>query len=182
VRLQWQRPESGIDRLALYLAAPLLALLTVVLILFSFLYSTVRVEGDSMVPELQSGDRVLLRRSYEYPLRGDLVVFDRSTGVPVVKRVIGLPTDQVKMDSGHAFVNGAPERGTYSVLYSEDDISHGPYTVPAGSLYVAGDNRPQSLDSRDFGAVPQEDVLGEAILVYWPLSHFGRVDRAGVSD
>ncbi len=182
--MAWQfiRPGSRTDRIALILVFPLLFFLVLIAILFSTLYTTAQVEGESMLPGLSPEDRVLVRTSYKQPVHSDVIVFRGGNDVEVVKRVIGLPGDIIEMRAGRALLNGFPETGGYALLHDDADLSHGPYTVPQDSYYVAGDNRPVSLDSRIYGAVPEGRVLGEAILIYWPLSHFGRVDRAGMSD
>ncbi len=136
----------------------------------AYLGSTYLVSGDSMNPNLYDGERVLINRSSPegLPDRGDMVVF-RYPLDPVrefVKRVIGLPGDEVEMRQGRVFVNGSFLEEGYRIV--RDRASIPAVRVPAGALFVLGDNRPVSEDSRFFGFVPLADVKGEVILVYWP--------------
>jgi signal peptidase I len=144
---------------------------------------TAIVEGDSMLPTLSSGDRVLVfqRRA---PKRFSIVVFsDPLDGSISIKRVIGLPGEVIEIRSlpranqqqapvqGHAvLVNREPLSEPYAV--TDVPVSAEPFKVPAGELYLLGDNRGNSLDSRDYGPVKRSAVRGTAVAVYYPLSHF----------
>ena len=130
----------------------------------------VRVDGFSMRPTLEDGEFVLVNKmSYRFGefSRGDIIVFHFpvNPAEDLVKRVIGLPGDHVLVQNNQVFVNGQLLNEPYiaqSPLYS------GEWTIADGNLFVLGDNRNNSNDSKDWGLLPQEKVVGKAILIYWP--------------
>jgi signal peptidase I len=144
-----------------------------------FLYQPVRVEGTSMLPILEDQDRLFINKfAYRFGeiQRGDVVVFlypgDHSKSY--IKRVIALPGDDLRIDHGTVYVNGASLKENYVPMKFEDDRSQPEMTVPKGDYFVMGDHRSISSDSRDFGPVPRPLIYGKAVFVYWP------VDQAGV--
>jgi signal peptidase I len=144
-----------------------------------FLYQPVRVEGTSMLPILEDQDRLFINKfAYRFGeiQRGDVVVFlypgDHSKSY--IKRVIALPGDDLRIDHGTVYVNGAPIKESYVPMKYEDDRSQPEMTVPKGDYFVMGDHRSISSDSRDFGPVARPLIYGKAVFVYWP------VDQAGV--
>jgi signal peptidase I len=91
-----------------------------------------------------------------------------------VKRVIGLPGDEIVIEDGQVFVNGEALEEDYVVF--DDHSDYGPITVPEGSLFFLGDNRPNSSDSRrSLGMVPEAHVVGRAVVIIWPMSHADRL-------
>jgi signal peptidase I len=172
-------PGEG-DRIARRLFVPLAVVLGALLLVFWVFFSPLEVTGDSMLEGLHEADRVLVTRGYTTPVRGDVVHIDGSElegarGDQVIKRVVALPGDTVRIESGRAFVNGEPEQ-TDSVLLSADDVSVPETAVPEGHLYVLGDNRPVSLDSRFYGPVPIATVEGRLVFRYTPVTRFGPID------
>ena len=167
-----------------WLLIPLAAGLVAVLIFFYVLYTTAVIEGDSMTPTLEAYDYVLVERGYESPLRGDIVVYDSTdrhgNPIRVVKRVVAVPGDTVRVESGQAYVNGVVEECQDCILY-DGDTSIPEYTIPDGHLFVLGDNRPYSLDSRHYGPVPVEQIIGQAVLIFAPSKRFGRIDEASAA-
>lgn len=142
----------------------------------AFFLRTPQVSGLSMSPHIASGEIVLINTmSYRLhgPARGDIIAFhhDGPTPETFIKRVIGLPGDRIAVDRGRVIVNGTPLAEPY-VQYP-DERSFPALTVPAGSLYVLGDNRADSEDSRVFGFVPQNQVMGRAVAGIWPIGHLG---------
>lgn len=131
----------------------------------------VRVENISMEPTLQPGEFLLVNKlAYRFgaPSRGDIVVFHYPQN-PVedyIKRVVGLPGDQVVVKNREMFVNGQKVTEDY---ISAPPVYSGTWEVPADSLFVLGDNRNQSSDSHSWGYVPYNNVVGRAIVIYWPL-------------
>ncbi len=127
--------------------------------------------------EAQDGDE---RYIFGAPKRGDVVVF-RSPIPPYrhfIKRIIGVPGDTVQIDgaAGVVYVNGQPLREPYVLgrtRCGSGPLGCGPWTVPAGHYFLMGDNRENSTDSRAFGFVPEENILGKALITYWPLKDFG---------
>lgn len=153
---------------------------TVVLALVLFLginavSARVRVDGFSMNPTLMDGEFVLVNRlSYRVGdmQRGDIIVF-RSTTNPdldLIKRIIGLPGDQVDIHDGQVFVNGK----TLSEPYIAAAPNYrGSWQVPEGHLFVLGDNRNDSSDSHQWGLLPFENIVGKAVFIYWPFPEWG---------
>ena len=151
----------------------IVAVLTAFIITFAAV--AVVVQGSSMEPALHDGERVLVNKlvyRLRPPRRGEIVVFRHRhmPGRMLIKRVIGLPEEQLSISRGLVRVNGAPLMEDYILESSEED--HGPVYVPRGSLFVLGDNRNHSQDSAHahIGAVPLGNVLGKAFAVYWPLA------------
>ncbi|OGV69900.1 MAG: signal peptidase I, partial [Lentisphaerae bacterium RIFOXYA12_FULL_60_10] len=148
-----------------------------------------RVESISMEPTLIEDDFVLVYRlaySLGEPERGDVVVFQyppETNQVPYIKRIIGLPGDTIKVEAGQVFINGQPLEEPYLKVPTNRG---GEWVVPLGSIFVMGDNRNNSSDSRVFGPVPIEDVMGKALVVYFPPEHWqmmtGAFDDAGAED
>jgi signal peptidase I len=128
--------------------------------------TAVEVQGVSMSPTLLSGDMVILNRfaAINHILqRSEMVVLkDPETGELVVKRIVGMPGDTVQVDMGIAFVNGQRLPEKYLQRAAKAPTGQpGPKTVvPAGHYYVLGDNRNNSIDSRSFGTVPRENIIG----------------------
>ena len=157
------------------------ALETIVLSLVIFsvintLSARIRVESVSMQPTLFAGDFVIVNKlAYRLgePSRGDVIVF-RSPPAPeqepYIKRIIGLPGDQVHISGGKVTINGAPLAEPYLKVATNQG---GEWVVPPESLFVMGDNRNSSSDSRAWGMVPFENVIGKALVVYWPPGKWG---------
>jgi signal peptidase I len=130
-----------------------------------------QVEQYSMEPTLLPHDRVLVNKflyRFRPPARGDIIVlrYPRDPGRNYIKRVVGLPGDRVELREGRLFINGMPmEEGYINGVASSD---YGPERVPADSFFVLGDNRNNSEDSRAFGFLKRDLVVGQAILIYWP--------------
>jgi len=171
------------------------AIVIAVLIAFfirTFIIQAFKIPSGSMKPTLQIGDHILVTKfiygvkipiirktlvSIGEPKRGDMVVFiypeDRSKDF--VKRVIGIGGDNIEIRNKKIYLNGLPYNDNYGV-YTDDMIipgaaqprdNFGPVTVPPGSIFVMGDNRDQSYDSRFWGFVDLHDVLGKAFIIYW---------------
>jgi signal peptidase I len=139
----------------------------------------VRVDGFSMLPTLQHGEYVLVNRlafRSNLPDRGDIIVFasPQSPDLDLIKRVIGLPGDSVKIFDGKVQVNGQELDEPY---IAAAPIYNGEWSVPEGNLFVLGDNRNDSSDSHAWGLLPIENVIGKAILVYWPIPEWNFIDH-----
>lgn len=183
-------PElSGSDSLKLdlyfWLQALVMALIALILV-FTFLGRVVGVDGDSMVPTLHDGDMILLQSAGYTPRQNDVIVLTKPFGPfrgPIVKRVIAVGGQTVEIDyaAGTVLVDGLPLEEPYlnEVMCAPSDphetISSA--TVPEGCLFVMGDNRNHSSDSRDerLGVVDARYVLGRAAAVLLPLSHAGAI-------
>lgn len=148
-------------------------LLALVLFLaINALSARVRVENISMKPTLQPGEFLLVNRvAYKIgePSIGDIVVFHApgASDLDYIKRVVGLPGDHVEISDGLVYVNDQP---LYEPYISDPSRYSGEWDVPPDQLFVLGDNRNNSSDSHMWGFVPFEDIVGRALLIYWPLS------------
>ena len=147
-------------------------LLAVVLFLvINALSARVRVENVSMLPTLQPGEFLLINRvSYKLgdPSVGDIIVF-HAPGVSeldYIKRVVGTPGDTVRIAEGIVYVNDQP---LYEPYIADPPNYSGEWVVPEEEVFVLGDNRNNSSDSHLWGFVPLDDVVGRALLIYWPL-------------
>ncbi len=139
---------------------------------------TPQVSGLSMAPRIASGEIVVINTmSYRWgqPARGDVIAFRHDAPAPetFIKRIVGVPGDRISIRSGKVYLNGTALSEPY-VRYA-DDRSFPPVQVPAGSLYVLGDNRADSDDSRFWGFVRQEEVLGKVLAGIWPVGHLGAI-------
>lgn len=157
----------------------LLALFLIVfLVLRFYLYPWFTVRQTSMLETLHSGDVVVVSRMYTLHKdfqRGDIIVFylgdkKEHEGEYLVKRVIGLPGETIEIHDGVVYINGHALKEPYIV--HKDNSSFGPYTVPKGKLFVLGDNRPASRDSRFFGAIDENTVVGRVVMRIYPFSQF----------
>jgi signal peptidase I len=136
-----------------------------------FALEPVRVHADSMQPTLRSGDEVLVDRlslALRAPHRGEVVVANSPAGL-VVKRVAAVGGDTIGIEDGVLVVNGHHERERYVDYAGIDGSYFGPVRVARGDVFLLGDNRGNSEDSRDFGAVPEDEVLGRVLVRLWPL-------------
>ncbi len=168
------------DRLAAWLVVPLAALLTIVVIVFYVLFSTTTVDGESMLPTLRPADRLLATKGYSYPIRGDIVIlhtYDRR-GRPrdVVKRIIAVPGDTIEVRDDIAWVNGTPEPGDGVYAVPAFGIDLPLRRIPQGRVFVMGDNRLVSLDSRFIGTLPIDDIQGRVEAIFAPITRIRRID------
>ena len=141
-----------------------------------FSYSTFGLGPlEKVLPFVDSGDDGYLFRG---PRRGDVIVFraPESPGRDFIKRVIGLPGDSIQIKEGAVLINGQrldEPYITHTGTYSWPTNGSGPVTVPAGFLFVLGDNRDNSSDSHIWGLLPEENIVGRAWVTYWPFSSLG---------
>ncbi len=152
------------------------------LLIITFVVQAFYIPSGSMEPTLQIDDRILVSK-FSYRLspthRGDVVVFHYplNPGKDFVKRVVGLGGETVELRDGVVLINGAPIKELYPTALAGGDractSNYGPQRVPAGQLFVLGDNRCNSEDSRFFGFVPAPNVIGKALLIYWPPQRIG---------
>ncbi len=139
----------------------------------------IRVDGSSMEPTLHNGEFVLVDKlSYMIgkPQIGDVIVFHypRDPKQEYIKRVIGLPGDRVVITGGRVYVNGQPLDEKYIAAPPAYEAT---WDVPQDALFVLGDNRNNSSDSHNWGTVPLDYVVGKAVLIYWPITSWGWIDR-----
>jgi signal peptidase I len=188
------KPKSKLQE---YIEAIILAIL-IAFFIRTFVIQAYKIPSGSMKPTLLIGDHILVSK-FNYgirlplirsslvpvgtPKRGDIVVFiypeDRSKDF--IKRLIGLPGDAIEIRDKQIILNGLPCSDSHGVYVDNPIIpgsvqprdNFGPVTVPEDSLFVMGDNRDESYDSRFWGFVPMKDVLGKALIIYWSWNHEG---------
>jgi signal peptidase I len=156
--------------------------LAVVFVVFfvTFVAQAFRVQGPSMMPLLQDGERIFVYK-LGYRLgpvrRGDVAVFwyPLDPSISYIKRVIGLPGDRIEIRGGKLYVNGDPWREPYLLARFRDQEDLAPFDVRAGHYFVLGDHRNGSNDSRAWGDVPQRYIYGKAVFRFWPLNRVGRI-------
>ena len=179
------------SKLREYIEAILLAIV-IAFFIRTFVIQAYKIPSGSMKPTLQIGDHILVSK-FNYgvklpflrstlipigtPKRGDILVFiypeDRSKDF--IKRLVGLPGDTIEIRNKKILLNGAPLNDAHGVYVDNLIIpasvqprdNFGPVTVPAESIFVMGDNRDESYDSRFWGFVKMQDVLGKALIIYW---------------
>jgi signal peptidase I len=138
-----------------------------VLVLRAVVVETVRIGSESMAPALRQGDSAVLDKvSFRFrgPRRGDVIAFDSpQDGALVVKRVVALAGDTVEIRDAVLVVDGTPADEPQIDTAAYDGTWFGPVTVPTGTVFVLGDNRARSIDSRVYGAVPIGAVRGRAL-------------------
>jgi signal peptidase I len=166
------------QRLAKVLVVPLAVLLAALLLVFFVLFQTGTVVGPSMKPTLQDHDYVLLTKGLPDPRRGDVVILyvvENGQHVEWVKRVIGIGGDTVDVAGDVITVNGAPEQFPHKIMTSGESRPVEHLVVPHGQLFVAGDNRGISEDSRYVGTFPAGSVRGKVVAIYAPIERIGPV-------
>ena len=160
------------------IVAVALQITVLALLALAFAFRAPQVSGPSMEPAIAPGEFVLIN-TLTYRLgpvaRGDIIAFRHAAPLPAVylKRVIGLPGDEISIEHGKVQVNGKHLAEPY-VRFS-DDRSYPTATVPPQAFYVLGDNRVSSDDSRAWGFVSREDVVGKAVFVLWPPGQLGKL-------
>ncbi len=146
-----------------------------------FVIQPVKVEGTSMLPRLVDQERIFVNRfiyRFSEIHRGDIVVFwyPRDRSKSFIKRVIGLPGDELEIRYGALYVNGQKFDEPYLKPEFVDHDWLRKEIVPPGQYFVLGDHRNSSNDSRNWGFVPRELIYGKAVFRYWPMARIGLVD------
>lgn len=170
--------------------------LIVVALVRQFVFSNYIVKGESMMPTLQDGNRLIVSKvgyTFGKPHRFDIIVFHATKTDDYVKRIIGLPGDTIAYRNDQLYVNGKPVSEPYLKQYKEElpkgtDLTNnfslksltGKVRVPKGKLWVMGDNRQNSEDSRYFGFVDEKEVVGRVAFRYWPMDEWGTVHLAAL--
>ena len=185
-------------------AAETLVLAALIFLAVRVVIQNFRVEGQSMEPNLDSGQYLLVNKAlythlrlpaidrwlpfqgsgddrrgnhhlFRSPGRGDIVVFrfPQQPERDFIKRIIAVPGDTVELQDGLVVLNGEPLQEPY--IRQQAHYSFGPAVVPPGQYFVLGDNRPLSYDSRVWGFLPEENIVGKAWISYWPMSAWGLI-------
>ena len=191
--MRWGLAREGRDKSVFreYFEAIFIAIL-LALFIRTFIVQAFKIPSGSMLPTLLIGDHLLVNKfiygvrvpfsgslliPYKKPVSGDIVVFryPKDKSIDYIKRVIGTPGDTVEIRTKKVFVNGLPVEDPHANISSPAVLSaaasprdnFGPVQVPDGKIFVMGDNRDHSYDSRFWGFVDQNDILGKAFMLYW---------------
>jgi signal peptidase I len=146
-----------------------------------FVVEAYRIPTESMVPTLEVGDRVLANKfvyRFTEPERWDIVVFDsvdEDDDQTLIKRVVGVAGDEIQVQGGVLYVNDEAQEEAYLNDADQSRSFYGPTVVPEGHIFVMGDNRGNSADSRVFGPLPLENLKGEAFMRFWPVSKISTI-------
>jgi signal peptidase I len=171
--------EPSTARRVIVEAVQTIALALLMFLVINFLTARIRVDGRSMEPNFHDGDYVIVNRlAFQFGelQRGDVIVFPYplNQDEDYIKRIIALPGDRVAIRDGRVILNGA--------ILDEDYLGDPPHgndmavvIVQEGDVFVMGDNRYDSSDSRSWGPLSIEDIIGKAIYRYWPLADIGSV-------
>jgi signal peptidase I len=128
-----------------------------------------RIDGSSMNPTLIDGEYLLINNVSYYlnePQRGDIIVFHHPRGdINLIKRVIGLPGDHIEVSNQQVKINGIPLDEPY---IKDPPRYSGSWDVPEGEYFVLGDNRNNSSDSHSWSFLPEKNIVGKAMFIYWP--------------
>jgi signal peptidase I len=168
-RKQQERKSSGaFDWLKVIIIALILAV-----VLRGFMLEPTYVQGPSMLTTMKTGDRIIINKliyRFTTPARGEIIVF-HTPEEDLIKRVIALPGETIEAKNGRVYVNGKILSEPY--LSPTTQTSNIPQTkVPAGHLFVMGDNRANSMDSRELGPIALDQIVGRAELIYWPIAEW----------
>jgi signal peptidase I len=188
------KQRSGSGRWIFELLSVVVVAVVVAVVLRAFVVATYSIPSGSMEPTLQIGDRIVVDK-LAYHLhgvgRGDIIVFstpplENCAGPPVadlVKRVIGLPNETISLDDGKVYIDGhflaepwltpATRSATYAGPSGASYSLHHPFKIPSGDVFVMGDNRTESCDSRYWGPVHESTIVGKVDFRIWPLSRLG---------
>ena len=162
--------------------------LAIFVVVYRFLFQPHQVKGNSMFDNFHDGEYLLTDKvSYRFnqPVKDDVIVFKApmNEDYDYIKRIIGLPGDKVMLKSGRVYLNGN-EDNEAGYLDGRIQTTPGRYlsegvtiNVPSGNYFVMGDNRNNSSDSRDFGPVPEQNIVGKAWVKYWPINEIGIIKK-----
>lgn len=166
-----QRPRAQSAIGALIEIAETVILAVVIFLLIRTAVQNFRIDGDSMEPNLHNRQFLIISKlayRFDEPKRGDIVVFrfPRDPSRDFIKRIVGLPGETVEIRRGQVFIDGQPLAEPYNPRLGSYDAP--PVTLGRDEVYVLGDNRNNSSDSHTWGPLPVANIIGKAVLIYWP--------------
>jgi len=157
------------------------------IVVYLFVLQPNQVKGASMEPSFHTGEYILTSKAtyrFRSPQRGDVVVFKspKNPDIEYIKRIIGLPGDKIMIKNSEVYVNDKLLQENYIAdktnVWEGGYIKNGePVTIPADEIFVMGDNRPRSSDSREFGPVPVGGVIGQVFYRYFPANKMGKINN-----
>jgi signal peptidase I len=160
------------------IAETILPALLIAFLVTHFLGERTIVYGQSMEPNLYPNQQLIIDKlSYRFhtPKRGDIIVITvQNSDIPYIKRVVGLPGEVLKVKNNRVYINNVVLSESYISELTQGD--YGPVTIPDGHIFVMGDNRGSSRDSRTIGTIPIDDVIARAWFRIWPLYDFGPIN------
>jgi signal peptidase I len=179
--------EDGAGKGKWHLAREIIETIVLTVVIFTainFVSGRFRIEGPSMMPSLNPGQYLIINKlvyKVHPPARGDIVVFHhpRNPDRELIKRVVGVPGDVVEVQRGAVYVNGTQLDEPYVL---EPGRYSGHYELGSDEFFVLGDNRPNSDDSRNWGTVKGDQIVGKAWLSYWPPKEWGAVPHSNYPD
>lgn len=166
----------------------IVVVMAIMVMIYLFVMSPQEINGASMEPNFHNGEYILTNKiwyKFKDPQRGEVIIFKspRNKEVDYIKRIIGIPGDRVRLADNTFYVNDQKVEEAYipegtpifpgSFLQESSEI-----IVPENQYFVIGDNRPHSADSREFGPIPFEDIIGKAFVRYWPFNRAGVIYHA----
>jgi signal peptidase I len=170
------KPRNRTLRWVIEVVVIVAAAFVLALVVQQFLVKPFAIPSPSMEPTLVEGDRVLVNRlvyHFRSPQRGDVIVFhppERPGSDPFIKRIVAVGGDTIEVRDGYLYVNGLRREEQYIKEYPiVGDFRQ--TVIPQGYIWAMGDNRNNSGDSRVFGPVSVDAIMGEAFAIYWPLTH-----------
>lgn len=173
--------------------------LLIAFVIREYVFTLVKVQGESMEPSLQHNDRLYVNRFMDVPEKGDVVIFTPATDPnrPYIKRVIATEGDTIYIDivTGNVYLNDevleedyikekSRKTGTYidGLIKKGEYSRENPIVIQPGYIFVMGDNRNNSKDSRHLGPVPIDEIMGDAVFRFWPFDNFGSVYEEITTD
>ncbi|WP_083511997.1 signal peptidase I [Amphibacillus sediminis] len=167
------------------------AIIIALLIVFGvrhFIMEPSIVKGDSMLPNLHEGDRIIISKISSIDRFDEIAFVSPDTDDNYVKRVIGLPGDRIVIENDTLYINDEPYEESYlddfksqlaeGQIFTQDfdlEADYGYQVVPDGTYFVLGDNRPISRDSRSFGVINEDSIIGEVVFRIWPIQVIGPI-------
>jgi signal peptidase I len=156
-----------------WVKAVIVALILAVVIR-GFILEPTYVQGPSMLNTMKTGDKVIINKliyRFKSPARGEIIVFHTPQDRDLIKRVIGLPGETIQVKNYRVYINGKLLQEPY-LNFSTQTSTVPPTKIAANHLFVMGDNRLNSTDSRELGPIPIDEIIGRAEFIYWPISEW----------